>query len=237
MPYHSSVITWETLAAFAATALVLIAIPGPSVLFVVSRALEHGRRGALITAGANSVGATVGLLAVALGLGALVGTSAAVFTGLKWVGAVFLVYLGVKAIRDRRAGQSRTADATVTPEAQPTPAPARLGTGGAVAAPMRSRRLVRQGFVVGMLNPKSALAMGAILPQFVDPTRGSAVVQMLVLALAFSLIALTSDGTYAMVASALRQWFATSATRIERLRIGGGVMMIGLGAAMALSRR
>lgn len=237
MAYHSSVITWETLAAFAVTALVLIAIPGPSVLFVVSRALEHGRKGALITAGANSVGATVGLLTVALGLGTLIGTSIAVFTGLKWIGAVFLVYLGVKAIYERKKGLPGREDASGPVDDQLAEASAVPGATPMLASPVRSRVLARQAFVVGMLNPKSALAMGAILPQFVDPAQGSAVTQMLLLGLVFTAIALTSDGTYAMLASALRRWFATSVTRIERLRLAGGALMIGLGAAMALSRR
>ncbi|PKQ27254.1 MAG: lysine transporter LysE [Actinobacteria bacterium HGW-Actinobacteria-4] len=230
-------ITTETLVAFAATAFLVIAIPGPSVLFVISRALEHGRRGALITAGANSAGATVGLLTVALGLGTLIGTSVAVFTGLKWAGAIFLVYLGAKAIRDRKKGLFPAADAAASSASQPTPASAGASGRPTVTEPLRTRVLVRQGFVVGMLNPKSALAMGAILPQFVDPTRGSAVAQMLMLGLVFTVIALSSDGTYAMLASALRQWFARSVTRIQHLRTAGGAMMMGLGVAMALSRR
>lgn len=230
-------ITTETLVAFAATAFLVIAIPGPSVLFVISRALEHGRRGALITAGANSAGATVGLLTVALGLGTLIGTSVAVFTGLKWAGAIFLVYLGLKAIRDRNKGLPTAADAPASSASPLTTASAGFSGGSLVAVPLRARVLMRQGFVVGMLNPKSALAMGAILPQFVDPARGSAIAQMLVLGLVFTVIALSSDGTYALLASALRQWFAKSVMRIQRLRVAGGTMMMGLGVAMAVSRR
>jgi threonine/homoserine/homoserine lactone efflux protein len=231
------VISWETLAAFALTALVLIAIPGPSVLFVISRALEHGRRGALITAGANSAGAVIGILVVALGLGSLMATSVAVFTAMKWVGATFLIYLGVKAIRDRRLGIGPTFVAPKAESGFDSTGQRGEAAAPAVATTASPLLLARQGFVVGLLNPKAALAMGAILPQFVDPGRGSPVGQMLLLGLVFVCISLICDGSYAMVASALREWFAKSATRIVRLRAAGGTMMIGLGVAMAAARR
>jgi threonine/homoserine/homoserine lactone efflux protein len=201
------------LLAFAAATSVLIAIPGPSVLFTVGRALAVGRRGALLTVVGGAGGAYVQVVAVALGLGAIVERSAEAYTVLKLAGAAYLVYLGVQAIRHRRL-----------PAAD-------------VPAVARTTRPVRDGFVVGVTNPKMIVFLTAALPQFVDREAGGLALQMLVLGLAVPAISLVSDSLWALAAGTARSWFADSPRRIELLGAAGGVAMIGIGAVVAVSRR
>jgi threonine/homoserine/homoserine lactone efflux protein len=201
------------LLAFAAATSVLIAIPGPSVLFTVGRALAVGRRGALLTVVGGAGGAYVQVVAVALGLGAIVERSAEAYTVLKLAGAAYLVYLGVQAIRHRRL-----------PAAD-------------VPALARTTRPVRDGFVVGVTNPKMIVFLTAALPQFVDREAGGLALQMLVLGLAVPAISLVSDSLWALAAGTARSWFADSPRRIELLGAAGGVAMIGIGAVVAVSRR
>jgi threonine/homoserine/homoserine lactone efflux protein len=200
------------LVAFAVTAFILIVVPGPSVLFTVGRALTLGRRGALLTVLGNAGGCYVQVLAVALGVGALVEASAEFYTGLKYVGSAYLVYLGVQAVRNRRWLTANDA---------------------ADRAPARGSRVVREGFVVGLTNPKMIVFLAAALPQFVDRAAGPVPLQMLVLGLLVVLIALLSDGVWACAASTARLWFARSPRRIETLGATGGVAMIGVGVALA----
>lgn len=207
--------TGAHLAAFAVTAAVLIAIPGPSVLFTVGRALTVGRRAALLNVGGNTAGAYVQAMAVAFGLGAVVATSTEVYTALKLAGAAYLMFLGVQAIRHRRAS-------------------AAPGAGSA-----RSRGTwvtFRQGFLVGVTNPKVAVFFVAALPQFLDPDH-TVWTQVALFGLIFALIALVSDSIWALAASTARTWFARSPRRIARVNAGGGGLMIGLGLKVAVSGR
>jgi len=199
---------------FIVTAAVLIAIPGPSVLFTVSRALVVGRRGALLTVLGNAAGLYVQVLAVALGVGAVVARSTEVFTVLKLVGAGYLVFLGVQTIRHRRTA--------------PDMPPARH-TG--------ARRVLREGFVVGVTNPKMIVFLAVALPQFVEPEAGRVTLQMLVLGLLVLVIALVSDAAWALAAGTARDWFARSPRRVERLGATGGASIIGLGVGLALTGR
>ena len=200
--------------AFAVAAAVLIAIPGPSVLFTVSRALTVGRRGALLTVLGNAAGVYVQVLAVALGIGALVARSAEVFTALKLAGAGYLVYLGVQAIRHRRAV------ASVLP-----------------AVTLRTRRVLREGFVVGVTNPKMIVFLTIALPQFVDPAAGRVPLQMMMLGLIVLVIALASDAVWALTAGTVREWFARSPRRVEAVGATGGISIIGLGIGLAVYGR
>ena len=209
-------VSLEQLLAFGVAAFVLIAIPGPSVVFVVGRALAYGRGVALSTVLGNSLGLLVILLLVALGLGIVVQESIAVFTVLKLAGAAYLVYLGVQAVRHRRGF-------TVT------------GTGP--AAPLSRRRAVRQGFVVGVSNPKAFMIFAAVLPQFIDRGQGHVQTQMILLGLLAFVIGLGSDSVWALLASRLRTWFNASARRGEAMGAVGGVSMIGLGVGIALTGR
>lgn len=210
------VISSGHLLGYAAASFVVIVIPGPSVLFVVGRALAYGRRTALSTVCGNAAGNYLVAIFVAVGVGALVQRSETVFTVLKLAGALYLIWLGVGAIRRRKG--LRTAF-------------------GAAPAPRPDRSAVREGFVVGVTNPKALILFGAILPQFVDRTGGHVQVQMLVLALVSIAIGLCSDSIWAVTASAVRSWFARSPRRLELVGGAGGLAMIGVGLAIALTGR
>lgn len=209
-------VSTEQLLAFGLAALVLIAIPGPSVVFVIGRALAYGRGVALATVAGNSLGLLVVMVLVALGLGVVVAESIAVFTVLKLAGAAYLVFLGVQAIRHRHGIH-------VDAETQRSPLPL--------------WRALRQGFVVGVSNPKAFMIFAAVLPQFVDRSVGHVQVQMLVLGTLAFVIGLLSDSVWAVAAARLRTWFNASSRRGEAMGVAGGVSMIGLGVALALDRR
>jgi threonine/homoserine/homoserine lactone efflux protein len=208
-------VSTEQLLAFGVAALILIAIPGPSVVFTVGRALAYGRSVALLTVLGNSLGLLVVLVLVGFGLGVVVRDSVAVFTVLKLVGAAYLVYLGIQAIRQRH-GIDVTAE-----------------RGG----PLPLRRAVRQGFVVGVSNPKAYIIFAAVLPQFLDRGEGHVQAQMLLLGLLAFVIGLCSDSVWAVLASQLRTWFNASPRRGKAMGMAGGVSMIGLGVAVAVTGR
>jgi threonine/homoserine/homoserine lactone efflux protein len=201
-----------TLLAFIATTLVFVVIPGPSVLFVIGRALSLGRAGALLSVLGNACGFLVQIAAIALGLGAIIERSIVLFTVVKVAGALFLVYLGVQAIRHRKQPINRDAVPTVG----------------------RWRSLA-EGAIVGVSNPKSIVFFLAVLPQFVTVSTGSVELQLITLGAVFAVMAVVTDSVWAIGASAARTWFARSPKRIEVLGASGGVAMIGLGGAMALT--
>ncbi len=202
------------LLAFALVAIPIILLPGPSVLFVIGRSLSLGRLGGLLSVVGNAAGGFVAVVAVAFGVGYVIAQSALLFTVIKVVGAGYLIFLGVQAIRHRRA----RADAATA------------------GAPPTSRvRLLVQGFLVGVSNPKTIVFFIAVLPQFVDYSAGGIPGQLLVLGSLFVVIALLTDSVWALAAGFARAWFATSPRRISTLGATGGVMMIGLGGVLALS--
>jgi threonine/homoserine/homoserine lactone efflux protein len=205
----------ERLAAFALVALVIISIPGPSVLFVVSRGIALGRKAAVATAVGNEAGLGVQVVAVAFGLGAIVERSVLVFTIIKLAGACYLAFLGVRAIR-RRADLS-------------------AAIAGRATAQRSWALILREGFVVGLTNPKGIALFTAILPQFVDVSRGHAALQMLVLGLVAVSIALASDSMWGVLAGTARTWLGRSPRRLRLMGGTAGVIMIGLGARLALS--
>jgi threonine/homoserine/homoserine lactone efflux protein len=202
--------------AFALTAAVIVGVPGPSVLFVVTRSLTLGRRAGVLTVVGNALGVYVQVIAVAFGLGAIVQESVTVFTAIKLVGAAYLVVLGVRAFRHR--GELAAAlDVPVSPKTQ--------------------RRIFRDGFVVGLANPKAIVAFVAVLPQFVDRGAGHVPEQLLILGAIFFVIALVSDSAWALAAGTARAWLARSPRRLSAIGGAGGVTMIGIGAGLALSGR
>jgi threonine/homoserine/homoserine lactone efflux protein len=158
----------------------------------------------------------VQVLAVAFGVGAIVQRSLIVFTAIKLVGAAYLIYLGVQAVRHRRS-LSTLFDAS--------PGSSSL------------LRVLREGFIVGISNPKSVVFFAAVLPQFVDRGEGRVPLQLLLLGCVFLLVALISDSIWALVAGAARSWFERSPRRLSYLGGTGGVVMIGIGARLALSGR
>ena len=205
----------EALIAFALTSLVLIAVPGPSVLFVIGRSLAWGRGAGLWSVLGNELGGLVPITAVAFGVGAIVAQSVALFTVVKVLGALYLAYLGIQAIRHRRDG---------------------IGDDSATTSRGMSPLVVlRQGFIVGATNPKTIVFFVAALPQFVDFHAGSVPVQMLILGLVFTVIAFACDETWALIAGSARAWFAKSPRRLATVRGTGGGMMIGLGGVLLLT--
>lgn len=229
----------DRLLGFAGISLVLVLIPGPSVLFVLGRALAHGRRTALGSVLGNATGAYLLAAGVSLGLGEVMATSAAVFTTVKLAGAVYLVLLGLKAWR-HRADLSATAVPGAESGAEPGTGVEAGSPSGPVAAPVRARSDVRtlwEGFVVGVTNPKTCVFFAAVLPQFVDREAGRVHEQMLLLGLVFTVIALVCDSVWALTASAARGWFARSPRRMAAVGGTGGLAMIGLGVAVAVTGR
>jgi threonine/homoserine/homoserine lactone efflux protein len=204
------------LASFALISFAIIVVPGPSVLFVISRGITLGRRAAITTVLGNEAGLMVQVVAVAFGLGAIVERSIAAFTILKFAGAAYLVFLGVQAVRHRGA------------------------LAGSLESELRDksrRRIFRDGFVVGVSNPKSIILFAAILPQFVTRSQGHATIQLLVLGLTSVGIALVSDSTWGFLAGTGRSWLGRSPKRLAVMGGTGGLVMIGLGARLALSGR
>jgi threonine/homoserine/homoserine lactone efflux protein len=200
--------------AFMLASVLLILIPGPSVLFVIGRSLALGRIGGLLSVVGNALGMLPLVAAVALGVGAIVAQSVLLFTMIKLAGALYLVYLGIQAIRHR-------ADAAAAVNGE--------------TAPRSHWRQLGEGFVVGVTNPKTIAFFVAVLPQFVDFTAGSIPVQLFELGVMFVVLALIFDSVWALAASAARDWFGRSPRRASNLAATGGVMMIGLGGVLALS--
>jgi threonine/homoserine/homoserine lactone efflux protein len=207
----------ERFVTFALTSLVLILIPGPSVLFTIGRALTIGRRGALRSLVGNAVGCYLQVVAVAVGVGALVERSSRLYAAVKYVGAAYLVYLGVQAFRHRRA----------------------LGAALGAAAPVvrTSRRQFLDGLLVGATNPKTIIFFTVVMPQFADRTAGPLPVQLLVLAAPFPLIAIACDSAWAFAAGTARAWLARSPRRLAAVGGAGGLAIAGLGVTVALTGR
>ena len=204
------------LLAFALLSFILIVVPGPNVLFVISRSLILGRAAGVGTAVGGQIGVYAQVAAVAFGIGTLVERSVAVFSVIKLAGAAYLVYLGVQAIRHRRS----------------------LAAALDVAAQRKTlARILRDGFVVGVTNPKAIVFFAAVLPQFADPSAGHVPLQMLLLGAVFIAIAVFCDSTWALAAGTARSWLARSPRRLELIGGAGGLVMIGIGASLAVSGR
>lgn len=209
-------ISLDQVLTFGLAAFIIIVIPGPSVVFVVGRALSYGRGVALASVVGNTLGLVTIVVLVALGLGAVVQESITVFLVLKLAGAAYLVWLGVDAVRRRK--EFLTGDGA-----------------DLIGTPMTWARAIRQGYVVGASNPKGYMMLAAVLPQFVDRSAGNVPVQMLLLGLLATTIGLLSDSLWALIAAQLRTWFNSSPGRGEAVGAVGGVSMIGLGVAVAVT--
>lgn len=203
--------------AFLVTVYVLIVIPGPSVVFTVSRGVALGRRAALATVLGNTSGLMLQLVVVVVGLGSVLADSQTVFLVMKLLGAAYLIFLGVRSIRSRRelAGLLVPAD----------------------VAPKRLRRTVREGFFVGATNPKGLIIFTAVLPTFVDRAQGHATLQLATLGVICGLVAAVSDSSWAIASGTARAWLGRSPRRLQWLSAGGGLAMIALGAGLALTGR
>ncbi len=203
--------TLGTLELFSLAAFALIVIPGPAVLFIVAQGVSVGRGAALVGVLGVSTGALVHTVAAAIGLSALIASSATAFTVVKLAGAAYLVVLGVRRLLGR--------DEVVAAAAQRQPL----------------RRIFRQGFVTNLLNPKTALFFLAFLPQFVDRQRGSVPGQLIVLGLVFTAIATVSDSSWAILASSVSGWLRQSKGYERVVRYVSGTIFVGLGLVAALA--
>lgn len=208
-------LTTAQVGAFAAACVVLIAVPGPSVVFIVGRAVALGRRAALLTALGNAGGTYTLGLAVALGAGPLFERFPATLIVVKLVGAAVLCWLGVQAIRHR-------GDLDVAPAALP----ALRRRAGALA--------LRQGYLVGLTNPKALVVFAVIMPPFLTTSTGPLAVQMALLALVPVTIGLLTDSAWAAASGTARGWLASSPRRRRALGVTGGTAMIGLGLHTAM---
>jgi threonine/homoserine/homoserine lactone efflux protein len=204
------------LLAFALISFALIIVPGPNVIFVITRALMLGRAAGVGTALGGQIGVYAQVAAVAFGIGALVERSVTLFTLIKLAGAGYLVYLGVQGIRHRRALRNALDTAT---------------------EPKSVAKILRDGIVVGVSNPKSIVFFAAVLPQFVVPQAGHVPAQMLLLGVVFMAIAVLCDSSWALAAGTARAWFARSPRRLELVGGTGGLVLIGIGASLAITGR
>lgn len=204
--------TIENLIGWLLVSIVIIIIPGPGVTFVIARAMTIGRSGAVITVFGHAAGVTLQILAVAFGLGAIVASSAIAFNIMKFVGAGFLVYLGIRAILTRKQPIDLSLDGTV-----------------------KTRKVLADSFVVGITNAKTIVFFVATLPQFVNPEFGGASLQMLFLGAIFLVIGTLSDLVYAFAAGSARDWLTNSESRIAGVRAAGGVAIAGVGIHTALN--
>jgi len=199
----------STLLVFAAASLVLLIVPGPAVVYIVTRSLSQGRTAGVVSMLGVQAGGLVHVAAAALGISALLASSAIAFSIVKYAGAAYLVYIGLtKLLR---------------------PAETPLGD----LERHDHRRLFREGVVVNVLNPKTAIFFLAFLPQFVDPDRGAAALQVTVLGLAFIVLAILSDGAYALAAGTLGERLRRSVAVRRRLDRVSGLIYVGLGAMAA----
>jgi threonine/homoserine/homoserine lactone efflux protein len=205
----------SALALFTVAAVTLLVIPGPSVLYIVTRSVDQGRAAGLASVGGIHVGTLVHVAAAALGLSALLVSSATAYNAVRWLGAAYLVWLGVRRLLARDEEVAATAG----------PAARRHGLG----------RVFAQGVVVNVLNPKTALFFFAFLPQFVDVTRGSVRLQVVVFGVAFVLLGLVSDGAYALLASTGAGWLRRRPRVARASRVVSGGVLISLGVTTALA--
>ena len=195
--------------------MIIILAPGPSVLFIIARAIAWGRKVAVVTVFGNVSGACVLSSLVAFGLGPVLQRSELAFIAVQWIGGLYLVYLGIDAIRKRKL---HAADMTNQGPVEPT-----------------VFQSIRDGFMVGVLNPKGLVFYAAVLPQFIDRERGGVTGQLLFLGALFSVLAFFSDGSWGLLAGTARAWLAGDAGRLEKLRATGGCVMILLGASVIFS--
>lgn len=214
--YAQAVVPTAHLLAFGVLSFVLAIVPGPGVLFVVSRSLQLGRPAGVCTAVGGQIGMYVQVAAVAFGLGVLVERSVAIFTVIKLVGAAYLVYLGVQAVRHRRS----LADAL-----------------DAAAARKTRLRILSDGFLVGLFNPKAIVFFAAVLPQFVDRSVGHVPLQILLLGAVSTAASIVSVGTWALAAGTARAWLVRTPRRLALIGGSGGLAMIGIGASLAVTGR
>jgi threonine/homoserine/homoserine lactone efflux protein len=202
---------WE----YCIAAMIIILAPGPSVLFVLARAIAWGRATAVATVAGNVTGAFTLSVVVAIGLGPILQRSEIAFISVQVLGGLYLVYLGITAIKH---SQIHASDMANQGDIRPS-----------------TWRSMREGFWVGALNPKGMVFFAAILPQFVDREAGNVTSQLILMGAIFAVLAFFSDGGWGILAGTIRNWLATELKRLVFMRMTGGVVMIILGLLTLLS--
>ena len=202
----------ERLPLFILASIVLLLTPGPAVLYIIARSLDQGRMAGIVSVMSVEVGNFFHAVAAALGLSALLLSSATAFSVVKYLGAAYLVYLGLRKLFSKSVSVTETSQ-----------------------EPQSLRRIFSQGVTVAVLNPKTALFFLAFLPQFVDRSRGQVALQLLTLGCLFVLMAIVSDGMYALLASSAGQWLKSRQKIWLFERYGVGLIYIGLGITAALA--
>jgi threonine/homoserine/homoserine lactone efflux protein len=206
----------STMVVFFVAALALLLLPGPNVLFLVARGIEQGRRPALISTLSIGAGDLVHVMAAAAGLSALLRSSAAAFNVVKFLGAAYLIYLGIRTLLQRGSANAAHQPATAS-------------------AP----RVFAQGLMIAVFNPKTAIFFLAFFPQFIDPDHGAAWMQMLMLGACFVLLGIATNSGYALLAGTAGQWLKNSVgfQRSQRYIAGTVYIALGITTAFAGSRR
>jgi threonine/homoserine/homoserine lactone efflux protein len=210
--YSRAMPTLSALELFAVAAFALIIIPGPAVLYIVSQSVAQGRIGGLAAVGGVETGAFVHVAGAALGVSAIIASSATAFSALKLAGGAYLIVLGIRRLRER--------------DREDAP-------GSVAARPLKA--IYRQGVIVSALNPKTALFFLAFLPQFVDPARGHVGLQAAILGLVWVAIATVSDTVWALVSGTAMGFLRTSARARRVERAASGSILIGLGVLATLA--
>src|SRR5690349_1674493 len=204
----------DNIAIFLTASIALLLVPGPAVLYIMTRSIDQGRAAGLASVAGIESATFVHILAAALGLSAILLSSALAFDIVKYIGAAYLIYLGIQKLRSKDDD-----DASV------------------VVQPQSLGQIYKQGVIVNLLNPKTALFFFAFLPQFVEPSHGSVTLQIVLLGLIFVSIATLTDGTYALVSSSLAGWLRGN-KRFKRVqRYVSGTVYVGLGITTALAGR
>lgn len=199
----------KNLAQFILASVAIILVPGPSVMFVIARAVAWGRLTALLTALGNALGMLLLSVFIAIGLGPLLQRSELLLISVQVLGGLYLIHLGIDAYRNRELHAS---DMVKVEEIRPS-----------------NVQILREGFTVGVLNPKALVFFSAVFPQFIDPQADSITSQLLLFGAIFSVLAFLLDGTWGLVVGTSRDWFVTSKNRLIVLRTIGAVVMMALG--------
>jgi threonine/homoserine/homoserine lactone efflux protein len=199
---------------FVVASVVLLLTPGPAVLYIVARSVERGRAAGLVSVLGIHLGTIVHIVAAAVGLSALIVSSAFAFAVVKYLGAAYLIWMGIRTLMAR------------VPDPEVAAAP---------AAPLR--RVFRDGFVVNLFNPKTAIFFLAFLPQFADPARGALHWQILVLGLTFMGLGIMSDCMFAIAAGSVGDFLRRNRRFLRFQRWFAGASFVGLGVTAALATR
>ena len=198
------------LALFLTAAIVLLLIPGPAVLYILGRSIDQGRSAGLVSAAGIATGTFVHVCAASLGLSALLLSSATAYSAVKYAGAAYLFYLGIRKLRDQPRSVKRV-------------------------EPVAMRSIFTQGVIVNVLNPKTAIFFFAFLPQFVSPSRGHVTAQFFALGMLFALIGWMSDSVWALAAGSAAGWLRRNHRFVRNERYVTGTLYLGLGLATAVS--